>query len=64
MPTTTTQKSQQLFFSFQKLVLISVGEAVTDEAAVHLHVADLARLLGRHAEMAERKVPVLKRITL
>ncbi|KAH3849903.1 hypothetical protein DPMN_092307 [Dreissena polymorpha] len=31
-----------------------VGEAVTDEAAVHLCVAYHARLLGRHAEMAER----------
>ncbi|KAH3862023.1 hypothetical protein DPMN_024979 [Dreissena polymorpha] len=36
-----------------------VGEAVTDEAAVHLRVADLAQLLCRHAEMAERKVPAL-----
>ncbi|KAH3768874.1 hypothetical protein DPMN_170090 [Dreissena polymorpha] len=44
--------------------LFPVGEAVTYEPAVHLPVADLARLLGRHAEMAERKVPALKIMTL
>ncbi|KAH3692133.1 hypothetical protein DPMN_193946 [Dreissena polymorpha] len=41
-----------------------VGEAFTDEADVYLRFADLARLLGRHEEMAECKVPALKRITL